>query len=86
MQEAVGWAASSILVATIAYQVLRQWRAGTSKGVSQWLFVGQIAASAGFVAYSVMVGNAVFMVTNGLLLLSAVVGLGIVWVHRRSGR
>ncbi len=86
MQEAVGWAASIVLVATIGYQVLRQWRSGTSKGVSHWLFVGQIAASIGFVAYSVMVRNTVFIVTNSLLLLSAIVGLGIVFVHRRRGR
>ena len=86
MQDAVGWAASVILVVTIGYQVLRQWRSGTSKGVSQWLFVGQIAASVGFVAYSFMVGNVVFIVTNALLLVSAVVGLSIVYIHRRCGR
>ena len=86
MQDAVGWAASVILVATIGYQVLRQWRSGTSKGVSHWLFVGQIAASVGFVIYSVMLGNAVFIVTNALLLASAVVGLGIVCLHRRRRR
>ena len=83
MQELIGWAASVTLVCTIGYQVLRQWQSGTSKGVSHWLFVGQIAASVGFVIYSVMVGNLVFIVTNSLLLLSAVIGLSIVFWHRR---
>ena len=43
-----------------------------SEGVSRWLFVGQIAASSGFTIYSVLVGNAVFVVTNAILLASAV--------------
>jgi len=85
MQDLVGWAASGILLATIVCQIVRQWREGTSKGVSRWLFIGQIAASAGFTIYSVMVHNRVFIVTNALMLLSAVVGLGIVAYHRRGG-
>ncbi len=83
MTEAIGWAASVILVVTIGYQVLRQYRAGTSKGVSKWLFIGQIAASVGFTTYSVLLGNVVFIVTNALLLVSAIVGLAIVFLHRR---
>lgn len=83
MRDLVGWTASTILVFTIGYQVLRQWKSGTSEGVSHWLFVGQIAASVGFVIYSIQVGNAVFIVTNALLLLSAIVGLIIVAWHRR---
>ncbi len=79
----LGWTASIILLATIGYQVWRQWASGTSRGVSTWLFVGQMAASAGFVAYSALVGNTVFIVTNSLLLVSAVVGLTIVRIHRR---
>jgi uncharacterized protein with PQ loop repeat len=84
MEHAVGWAASAILLATIASQVYRQWKEQTSKGVSRWLFIGQIAASAGFVVYSWMVSNTVFIVTNVLMLLSAIVGLLIVFHHRRQ--
>lgn len=83
MQEAIGWLASVTLLVTIGYQVLRQYRSGTSEGVSKWLFVGQIAASAGFTTYSWLVGNWVFIITNALLLVSAIIGLGIVLVHRR---
>jgi MtN3 and saliva related transmembrane protein len=79
----IGWAASLILVFTIGYQVWQQWSAGTSKGVSKWLFIGQLVASSGFVLYSITVGDLVFIVTNSLLLLSAVAGLTIVLLHRR---
>jgi MtN3 and saliva related transmembrane protein len=81
--ELVGWISSAILVATIVKQVHKQWVEGKSEGVSRWLFVGQIAASTGFTLYSWLVGNAVFVVTNALLLLSAVAGLAIVLRHRR---
>jgi uncharacterized protein with PQ loop repeat len=84
MQQAIGWSASVILLATIAAQIGRQWKAGTSKGVSRWLFIGQIAASAGFVVYSWLLRDWVFIVTNALMLLSAVTGLSIVLWHRRK--
>lgn len=81
----IGWFASLVLVITIAYQVLSQWRSGTSKGVSRWLFVGQFIASASFTVYAALVGNTVFIVTNSMLALSACVGLGVWVVHRRAG-
>ena len=80
--EAIGWFSSCVLVLTIANQVYKQWKTGTSKGVSKWLFVGQTTASTGFTVYSLLVGNWVFVVTNFLLLVSALVGLVIVWKHR----
>ena len=86
MQQLIGWAASAILLATILSQIVRQWRSGTSKGVSRWLFIGQIAASAGFSVYSWMLGDTVFIFTNLLMLASAIVGLLIVLKHRRAGR
>jgi MtN3 and saliva related transmembrane protein len=84
--ELLGWLSSAILVATIAKQVYKQWKEGSSEGVSRWLFVGQIAASAGFTVYSGLVGNPVFVVTNAMLLASAVTGLVIVLRHRRRSR
>ena len=85
MVEAVGWTSSAILVFTIARQVFKQWQSGTSEGVSMWLFVGQLAASSGFLVYSVLVKNWVFVVTNALMVLNALVGYGITIVHRRRG-
>jgi MtN3 and saliva related transmembrane protein len=74
MPDLIGWIASAILLATLARQTWRQWREPEPRGVSRWLFLGQIAASVGFVAYSWMLRNWVFIVTNTLILLTAVVG------------
>lgn len=86
MTEAVGWVSSCILVLTIGKQVYKQWREGSSEGVSRWLFVGQVSASLGFTLYSWLVGNWVFVVTNAVMLLNAVAGLLIVMHHRRRER
>ena len=80
----VGWAASAILLATLSRQIVTQWRDKDAKGVSRWLFLGQMAASTGFVVYSWMLGNWVFIVTNSLILLTAVVGqVGLVLRRRQ---
>lgn len=83
MTEAIGWFSSFVLLVTIAKQVHKQWHEETSKGVSKWLFVGQITASGGFTIYSYLVKNWVFVVTNVLMVVNAVVGLVIVLRHRR---
>jgi MtN3 and saliva related transmembrane protein len=84
--ELVGWLSSCVLVLTIAKQVYKQWREGSSENVSRWLFVGQIAASCGFTVYSWLVRNWVFVVTNGVMILNGVAGLVIVLHHRRRER
>lgn len=86
MTEAIGWASSVILLVTLFHQVRKQWREGSSEGVSVWLFAGQMAASTGFTIYSVMVDNWVFVITNALLLVNALVGWMIVMKHRRRER
>jgi MtN3 and saliva related transmembrane protein len=78
----IGWVSSAVLVLTLGRQVLKQWRAKSSEGLSKWLFVGQLAASTGFTIYSVLVRNWVFVVTNALLLCNALLGFAIVLVHR----
>jgi MtN3 and saliva related transmembrane protein len=83
MEQAVGWTASLILVVTISHQVRRQWRTGAADGVSRWLYVGQMAASSGFVAYSLLLGDPVFVATNAFLLCAATVGLVSVFRNRR---
>ncbi|NMO16070.1 hypothetical protein HPC49_43305 [Pyxidicoccus fallax] len=82
--EAIGWFSSFVLVLTIGKQVYKQWKSGSSEGVSKWLFVGQITASTGFTIYSIIVRNWVFVVTNALMLLNAFVGILIVFKHRRQ--
>lgn len=83
--DVIGWAASVILVATLAHQVHEQWRSGTSRGVAPLLFVGQLAASIGFLVYSALLRNWVFVVTNALLVINAILGQLIVLRHRRCG-
>ncbi len=83
MQEVIGWISSFILVLTIAKQVYKQWKEGSSEGVSKWLFIGQMAASLGFLVYSIMVWNPVFIATNAVMVLNGLLGLGIVLRHRR---
>jgi len=84
--DVIGWAASALLVLTIARQVWTQWKSGTSAGVSRYLFVGQAFASLGFTIYSVMIDNKVFVVTNSLMLINALLGLAIVVRHKRKER
>ncbi|MDT4898485.1 MAG: hypothetical protein QOH25_3562 [Acidobacteriota bacterium] len=82
--ELVGWVSSFILVLTISKQIYKQWQEGSSKNVSKWLFIGQMAASLGFTIYSWLVSNWVFVVTNSLMLVNGLVGLGIVLHHRKA--
>jgi MtN3 and saliva related transmembrane protein len=84
--ELVGWVSSLILVLTISKQIYKQWQEGSSENVSKWLFIGQMAASSGFTVYSWLVGNWVFVVTNLVMLLGGLTGLGIVLHHRRQER
>ncbi len=82
MTETIGWISSLILILTLSKQVYKQWKEGSSEGVSKWLFIGQISASAGFAVYSWLLHNWVFVVTNIVALLSAFVGLGITYWHK----
>ena len=82
--EMIGWASSAILLLTISRQIWKQWQEGKSEGVSAVLFIGQLAASLGFTVYSYLVENWVFVVTNGLMLLNGLLGLGITLYHRKN--
>jgi len=79
----VGWLSALILILTISRQVYTQWRTKSIAGVSHWLFIGQVAASTGFVIYSVMVENWVFVVANSCILLTAVAGQCIYMRNKR---
>ncbi|MDB5794094.1 MAG: hypothetical protein JWR25_473 [Noviherbaspirillum sp.] len=72
--DVIGWISAAILVLTISRQVYTQWRTRSVEGVSKWLFVGQLAASIGFIAYSAMVENWVFVFANFFIFLTAVAG------------
>ncbi len=81
--ELVGWLSGTILVPSLFRQTYTQWKTGTSKGVSQWLYWGSLTSSTGFVFYSLVLGNRVFIVTNSLLVLDNILGLIILYRHRR---
>ena len=86
LTDAVGWGSSAVLLLAIGSQVVKQWRAEKADGVSPWLFVGQMAASTGFVVYSVSLKSWVFVVTNALMLLAAILGAAILVHHKRRAR
>ena len=81
MTEMVGWISALILATTIARQVHKQWRSKSCDGVSSWLFIGQILASLGFVVYSYLVDNWVFVLTNAFNLVAALIGQ---WIYFRN--
>jgi len=69
------------LLLTLARQVYTEWRDRSTRGLSRWLFIGQFAASSGFVIYSWLLENWVFLVTNLLLLITAAMGQ---WMYVRN--
>jgi uncharacterized protein with PQ loop repeat len=79
----IGWLGAALLLATLGRQVYAQWRDGTFQGVSRWLFVGQVSASVCFIIYSWLLVNWVFVVTNALILVTALAGE---WVYVRNRR
>jgi uncharacterized protein with PQ loop repeat len=79
----IGWLSSLVLLLTLGQQVRQQWTSRESRGVSTWLFIGQLAASSGFAVYSYLVGNWVFLSTNLLLVANAAMGE---WVTLRNRR
>ena len=83
--DAIGWLASLVLLATLVRQIVTMARDPEAKGVSRWLFLGQCVASVGFVVYSLMVDNLVFVATNAAILVTAIVGQCLV-ARRKSRR
>ena len=79
----LGWISSAVLLLTLSRQVYSEWRSHSSKGVSRWLFVGQISASVGFTVYSLMLHNWVFVVSNAGILAVAIVAQ-IIFLRQRA--
>jgi MtN3 and saliva related transmembrane protein len=83
LTDMIGWISAAILIMTISRQVYTQWRTKSVEGVSHWLFIGQLSASAGFTAYSMLVQNWVFVCANFFIFLTAVAGQ---YVYLRNKR
>jgi MtN3 and saliva related transmembrane protein len=75
----LGWTATLVLLVTLLAQIHREVRSGKVDEISPLVFVGQCAASIGFLAYSALVGNLVFIVSNAMILVVALLG---VWVRQ----
>lgn len=86
MIEAIGWASSIILLIVLIKQVHKQWKEGTSEGISSWLFIGQLLASIGFTIYSFSVGNWVFTITNALLTINNIIGICLYFYFARRNK
>jgi uncharacterized protein with PQ loop repeat len=82
--DVIGWVSSGLLVITLGWQVRKQWISRDSGGVSTWLFVGQLAASCGFSVYSYLLDNWVFLATNLLMVMNALLGQWVTMRNRRS--
>jgi uncharacterized protein with PQ loop repeat len=77
LADLVGWASTAVLLATIGRQVYSQWKSKATAGVSLWLFIGQISASIGFIIYSSLLHNWIFIVSNIAMIITAIVGESI---------
>ncbi|MCA1323639.1 SWEET family sugar transporter [Herbaspirillum sp. alder98] len=86
LTDLIGWGATIVLLLTISSQVYQQWRSRSTQGVSHWLFAGQLLASAGFVTYSLLQGDVVFVVSNVFLLFTALLGQILYLRNRRAQR
>ncbi len=84
--DVIGWVASAVLITTLLHQVSVQWRERSTEGVSGWLFIGQHAASFGFLTYSWLSDNPVFVVSNAVLILTALAGQAVYRRNRRIER
>jgi len=82
----IGWTSSLVLLVTLGRQVYTQWRTRSTQGVSRWLFIGQLTASCGYTLYSVLLHNWVFTASNIALLVTAVIGQGLLLRNRRRLR
>jgi uncharacterized protein with PQ loop repeat len=78
----IGWSAVVALFVTMAGQAWKQWRDKVKSGIGKLFFVGQVAASSLFLAYSAMMGDRVFVVGNAMVLAAAIAGGVILWWNR----
>lgn len=83
MDSVIGWCSALVLLMTLLVQISAQWKSKSDSGVSPWLFVGQLLASGGFIAYSALRHDTVFVVTNSLTALVAIAGQTLYFHNQR---
>lgn len=82
--DAIGWASTALLLLTLIRQVYTEWKSGSVGGLSKWLFIGQSLASGGFIVYSWLLDNWVFLGSNIAILAVAMLGQAIYARNRRA--
>ena len=80
----LGWLAAAILLTTMFAQVRKNWKEHKLRGVNPWLYYGQALASLCFAVYSLTINSWVFVVTNTLGLIAAIIGIYLVHRYRKS--
>jgi uncharacterized protein with PQ loop repeat len=80
----VGWSASVVVIMTTIGQIIAQWKAHTSKGVSPLLFVGNMVAAALFLNYAIMIHNVIYEVSNSVMLAASLFGLCLLIRQRHA--
>ena len=83
MDDLIGWISAAVLCATISRQVYVQWKSKSIAGVSKWLFIGQLIASIGFIIYSFLLENWVFVVSNSFMMSAALLGQYFYWKNEQ---
>ena len=79
----LGWLADSILLITLFAQMRKNWKEHRLKGVNPLLYYGQALASLCFAVYSLTINSWVFVVTNILGYVAAIVGIYLVHRYRK---
>lgn len=85
MEQWIGWAAVGALFLTMTGQAWKQWRDRVKHGISKFFFVGQVTASVLFLAYSILMGDRIFIVGNAMVLAAALAGGAILAYNRSRG-
>ena len=77
--EWIGWLAAGVLLFTVGSQVVSQLRSRSTRGVSIWLYIGQVVASTLFTIHAINTEAWVFAVVNPITGLAGLVGLYGYW-------
>jgi uncharacterized protein with PQ loop repeat len=82
----IGWLSAAVLLGTLVVQLHAQWRERSTAAISRWLFAGQALASIGFIAYSALVHEVVFVTASSLIFIAVIMGQLLVFSGRRRDR
>ncbi len=81
----VGWLGLVLIHGSRIPQLRHQWKVQTATGMSWWANLSVWLGLAAYLAYSIHIQDAVYMVSNslGLVLQGAITYLNFIWRGRR---